>query len=190
PHAVLEGMIIAAYAIGANQGYIYIRGEYPLAIERLNNAIKQMKNYNLIGDNILGSNFNFIIEIKTGAGAFVCGEETALMTSIEGHRGMPRPRPPFPAQSGLWGKPTNINNVETMGSIANIIRMGGGEYSKLGSDTAKGTKTFSLVGKIKRPGLIEIPLGTKLKDIIYEVGGGIDNDKKFKAVQTGGPSGG
>jgi len=190
PHAVLEGMIIAAYAIGANQGYIYIRGEYPLAIERLNNAIKQMKNYNLIGDNILGSNFNFNIEIKTGAGAFVCGEETALMASIEGHRGMPRPRPPFPAQSGLWGKPTNINNVETMGSIANIIRMGGGEYSKLGSDTAKGTKTFSLVGKIKRPGLIEIPLGTKLKDIIYEVGGGIDNDKKFKAVQTGGPSGG
>jgi NADH-quinone oxidoreductase subunit F len=190
PHAVLEGMIIAAYAIGSNQGYIYIRGEYPLAIQRLNNAIKQMKNYKLIGKNILDSNFNFDIEIKTGAGAFVCGEETALMASIEGHRGMPRPRPPFPAQSGLWGKPTNINNVETMGSIANIIRLGGKEYSKLGSDTAKGTKTFSLVGKIKRPGLIEIPLGTKLKDIIYEVGGGIDNNKKFKAVQTGGPSGG
>ena len=190
PHAMLEGMLIAAYAIGCSHGYIYIRAEYPLAIERLNNAIEKMKEYNLIGDNILGSDFSFDIEIKKGAGAFVCGEETALMASIEGKRGMPRPRPPFPAISGVWGKPTNINNVGTLGSLANIIRMGGEKYAEFGSDTAKGTKTFSLVGKIKRAGLIEIPLGTPLRDIIYEIGGGIENDKKFKAVQTGGPSGG
>ena len=190
PHAMLEGMLIAAYAIGCRHGYIYIRAEYPLAIDRLMNAIEEMKKYGLLGDNILGSGFSFDIEIKKGAGAFVCGEETALMASIEGKRGMPRPRPPFPAISGVWGKPTNINNVGTLGSLANIIRMGGEKYAELGSETAKGTKTFSLVGKVKRTGLIEIPLGTTIREIIYEIGGGIDKDKQFKAVQSGGPSGG
>jgi len=190
PHAVLEGMLIAAYAIGAPHGYIYIREEYPLAIERLKNAIKQMKEYNLIGKNILGSNFSFDIEIKEGAGAFVCGEETALLASLMGKRGMPRPRPPFPTTSGVWGKPTTINNVETLGTIATIIRNGWEWYSGYGSEKSKGTKTFSLVGKIKRTGLIEVPLGTKIKDIVYDVGGGVLDDKKLKAVQTGGPSGG
>jgi NADH:ubiquinone oxidoreductase subunit F (NADH-binding)/ferredoxin len=183
-------MLIAAYAIGAPHGYIYIREEYPLAIERLKKAIQEMKKYNLIGENILGSKFSFDIEIKEGAGAFVCGEETALLNSLMGKRGMPRPRPPFPATSGVWGKPTTINNVETLGTIATILREGCKWYSGHGTEKAKGTKTFSLVGKIKRTGLIEVPLGTKIKDIVYDVGGGVLDDKKLKAVQTGGPSGG
>jgi len=190
PHAVLEGMLIAAYAIGAPHGYIYIREEYPLAVERLKKGIRQMHEYNLLGERILGSDFSFDIEIKKGAGAFVCGEETALLASLMGKRGMPRPRPPFPAVSGVWGKPTVINNVETLGTLATIIREGWMWYSNFGSETAKGTKTFSLVGKVKRTGLIEVPLGTKIRDIVFEIGGGILDDKEFKAVQTGGPSGG
>jgi len=190
PHALLEGMLIAAYAIGCIHGYIYIRAEYPLAIERLENAIGQMTDLGLLGDNILGADFSFDITIKKGAGAFVCGEETALMASIEGKRGMPRPRPPFPAISGVWGKPTNINNVETLGTLPNILRNGGKWYAGYGSEKSKGTKTFSLVGKVKRTGLIEVPLGTPLEQIIFDVGGGILDDKEFKAIQTGGPSGG
>ncbi|MBW2610726.1 MAG: SLBB domain-containing protein, partial [Deltaproteobacteria bacterium] len=190
PHAVLEGLLIGAYAIGANHGYIYIRSEYPLAIKRLKHAISQMQAYKLLGDNILGSDFSFDIKIKEGAGAFVCGEETALIASVMGKRGMPNPRPPFPAISGVWGKPTIINNVETLGTMATIIRRGGEWYAGYGSESSKGTKTFSLVGKVKRSGLIEVPLGTPLKKIIFDIGGGILGDKKFKAVQTGGPSGG
>jgi NADH:ubiquinone oxidoreductase subunit F (NADH-binding)/Pyruvate/2-oxoacid:ferredoxin oxidoreductase delta subunit/(2Fe-2S) ferredoxin len=190
PHAVLEGMLIAAYAIGASHGYIYIRAEYPLAIERLRKAIGQMTEYNLLGDHILGTDFSFDIEIKEGAGAFVCGEETALLASIEGKRGMPRPRPPFPAVSGVWGKPTVINNVETLGTLATIMRNGWEWYAGFGTEKAKGTKTYSLVGKIKRTGLIEVPLGTKIGDIVFGIGGGVLNDKEFKAIQTGGPSGG
>jgi NADH:ubiquinone oxidoreductase subunit F (NADH-binding)/formate hydrogenlyase subunit 6/NADH:ubiquinone oxidoreductase subunit I/(2Fe-2S) ferredoxin len=190
PHAVLEGMLIAAYAIGASHGYIYIREEYPLAVERLKIAIQQMRDYNFLGEKIQGTDFSFDIEIKEGAGAFVCGEETALLASLMGKRGMPKPRPPFPATSGVWGKPTIINNVETLGTIATIIREGWKWYSGFGSKTSKGTKTFSLVGKVKRTGLIEVPLGTKIKDIVHSIGGGILNDKQFKAVQTGGPSGG
>jgi len=190
PHAVLEGMLIGAYAIGATQGYIYCRAEYPLAIERLQIALKQMEEYGLLGDNILDSGFGFQIEIKEGAGAFVCGEETALMASIEGKRGMPRSRPPFPAVSGLWGKPTNINNVETWGNVSAILQRGGEWYSSFGTETSKGTKTFALAGKIVRTGLIEVPMGISLGDIIYEIGGGIVNGKPFKAVLTGGPSGG
>jgi NADH:ubiquinone oxidoreductase subunit F (NADH-binding)/Pyruvate/2-oxoacid:ferredoxin oxidoreductase delta subunit/(2Fe-2S) ferredoxin len=190
PHAVLEGMLIAAYAIGCSHGYIYIRAEYPLAIDRLENAIGQMRELGLVGDRVLGSDFSFDIVIKKGAGAFVCGEETALMASIEGKRGMPRPRPPFPAISGVWGKPTNINNVETLGTLPNILRNGAKWYAGHGSETSKGTKTFSLVGKVRRTGLIEVPLGTPLEQIIFDVGGGILDDKEFKAIQTGGPSGG
>lgn len=190
PHAVLEGMLIGAYAISTNHGYIYCRAEYPLAIERLQTAIKQMREYNLLGDNILGSGFSFELTIKEGAGAFVCGEETALMASIEGRRGMPRPRPPFPAVSGLWGKPTNINNVDTWGNVSAILQKGSEWFASYGTATSKGTKTFSLVGKVKRTGLIEVPMGIPLGDIIYEVGGGIVGDKGFKAAQTGGPSGG
>ncbi len=190
PHAVLEGMLIGAYAIGATEGYIYIRAEYPIAIERLKVALNQMADYGLLGDNILGSNFSFHITIKQGAGAFVCGEETALMASIEGRRGMPQPRPPFPAQSGLWGKPTNINNVETWGNVSAILQRGGEWYSSFGTETSKGTKTFALAGKIVRTGLIEVPMGTTLRQIIYDIGGGIPNGKGFKAAQTGGPSGG
>jgi len=190
PHAVLEGMLIGAYAIGATQGYIYCRAEYPLAIERLQIALKQMEEYGLLGDNILDSGFGFQIEIKEGAGAFVCGEETALMASIEGKRGMPRSRPPFPAVSGLWGKPTNINNVETWSNVSAILQRGGEWYSSFGTETSKGTKTFALAGKIVRTGLIEVPMGISLGDIIYEIGGGIVNGKPFKAVLTGGPSGG
>ncbi len=190
PHSVLEGMVIGAYTIGANEGYIYCRAEYPLALERLRIALRQMEGYGFLGDNILGSGFNFHIKIKEGAGAFVCGEETALMASIEGKRGMPRSRPPFPAVSGLWGKPTNINNVETWANIALILQRGGGWYSQYGTENSKGSKTFALVGKIERTGLIEVPLGIKLRDIIYGVGGGILKGKQFKAVQTGGPSGG
>jgi len=190
PHVVLEGMLIGAYAIGATDGYIYIRAEYPLAIKRLKVALKQMEEYGLVGENILGSDFSFHIKIKQGAGAFVCGEETALMASIEGKRGMPRSRPPFPAQAGLWGKPTNINNVETWGNVSAILQRGGDWYASYGSETSKGTKTFALAGKINRTGLIEVPMGIPLQEIVYEIGGGIPDGKRFKAVQTGGPSGG
>ena len=188
PHAVLEGLVIAAYVIGASKGYIYIRAEYPLAIKRLQNAIAQMEELGLLGTDILGSGFDFEIKIKQGAGAFVCGEETALMASIEGNRGMPRSRPPFPAQKGLWGKPTTINNVETLGTIPNIVRNGAEWYSKYGTMSSKGTKTFSLTGRVRRTGLIEVPMGATLREIIFDIGGGLF--KEFKAVQTGGPSGG
>jgi NADH-quinone oxidoreductase subunit F len=188
PHAVLEGMLIAAYAIGASHGFVYIRAEYPLAIARLKKAIGQMRGLGLLGQGILGSSFDFDIKIKEGAGAFVCGEETALIASIEGKRGMPRTRPPFPAVAGLHGKPTIINNVETLGSLANIVRNGPEWYSRYGTETAKGTKTFSLVGRVRRTGLIEVPLGTTLRTVINDVGGGVA--RGFKAVQTGGPSGG
>ena len=190
PHSVIEGLTIGAYAIGANEGYIYCRAEYPLAIKRLNIAIKQAKERGYLGDNILGSDFSFHIEIKEGAGAFVCGEETALIASIEGKRGMPTIRPPFPANKGIWGKPTNINNVETLANIAWIIRNGAEKYSSLGTEKSKGTKVFSLSGKIRRTGLIEVPMGITLREIIFDIGGGIKNDKKFKAIQVGGPSGG
>ena len=188
PHALLEGMLIAAYTIGATQGFIYIRAEYPLAVERLKGSIADIRELGLLGENILGSGFSFDIKIKEGAGAFVCGEETALIGSIEGRRGMPRTRPPFPALSGLWGKPTIINNVETLGTLPNILRNGAGWYSQYGTESSKGTKTFSLVGKVRRTGLIEVPLGTTLRKVIFEIGGGLV--KEFKAVQTGGPSGG
>lgn len=187
-HAVLEGMLIAGYAIGASKGIIYIRAEYPLAIERLKNALQQMRENNLLGNNILGSDFSFDIKIKEGAGAFVCGEETALIGSIEGKRGMPRSRPPFPAIAGLFGCPTIINNVETLGTLPNILRNGAEWYTRYGKEGNRGTKTFSLVGKIRRPGLIEVQLGTPLKEIIFDIGGGVQ--KNFKAIQTGGPSGG
>jgi NADH:ubiquinone oxidoreductase subunit F (NADH-binding)/NAD-dependent dihydropyrimidine dehydrogenase PreA subunit len=190
PHSVLEGMLIAAYAIGAAQGYIYCRAEYPLALERLNIALHQMGEYGLLGQNILGSGFDFHVKIKEGAGAFVCGEETALMASIEGRRGMPRPRPPFPAQSGLWGQPTNINNVETFANVSAILSRGSDWYAQYGTNGSKGTKTFALAGKVKRTGLIEVPMGITLRQIIYDIGGGIVEDKRFKAMQTGGPSGG
>ncbi|MBE0480939.1 MAG: NADH-quinone oxidoreductase subunit NuoF [Dehalococcoidia bacterium] len=190
PHAVLEGMLIGAYAIGASEGYIYIRAEYPLAIKRLRTALEQMEDHGLLGDDIVGSGFNFHVKIKEGAGAFVCGEETAMIASIEGGRGMPRSRPPFPAQSGLWGKPTNINNVETWGNVSAILEKGGDWYAGYGTEKSKGTKTFSLVGKVLRPGLIEVPMGISLREIIYGIGGGIPDGKEFKAVQTGGPSGG
>jgi len=190
PHSVLEGMVIGAYTIGANKGYIYCRAEYPLALERLGIALRQMEKYGLLGENILGSGFNFQIKIKEGAGAFVCGEETSLIASIEGKRGMPRSRPPFPAISGLWGKPTNINNVETWADVAVILQKGGEWYSQFGTEKSKGSKTFALVGKVQRTGLVEVPLGIKLREIIYDVGGGILNNRQFKAVQTGGPSGG
>ncbi|HUU45082.1 MAG TPA: NADH-quinone oxidoreductase subunit NuoF [Acidobacteriota bacterium] len=188
PHAVLEGMVIAAYAIGASQGYIYIRAEYPLAIARLKIALEQMRAYGLLGHDIQGSGFSFDITIKEGAGAFVCGEETALIASIEGQRGMPRSRPPFPAIAGLHGKPTIINNVETLGTMPHVLRHGASWYRQLGTPGNYGTKTFSLVGKVRRAGLIEVPLGTPLRKIIFDIGGG--TLKPFKAVQTGGPSGG
>ena len=190
PHSVLEGIVIGAYTIGANHGYIYCRAEYPLALERLGLALQKMEEYGLIGDNVLGSGFNFHIKIKEGAGAFVCGEETALMASIEGKRGMPRSRPPFPAISGLWGKPTNINNVETWANVALVLQKGSEWYAQYGSERSKGTKTFALVGKVVRTGLIEVPLGITLGEIIHGIGGGILEGKSFKAVQTGGPSGG
>lgn len=190
PHAVLEGMLIAAYALGARKGYIYCRAEYPLAIRRLETAIAAMHQLGLLGTNILGSAFSCDLIVKKGAGAFVCGEETALIASIEGRRGMPRPRPPFPAVSGLWGKPTVIQNVETLGSLPMILRNGGQWYAQWGVESSRGSKTFSLVGKINRTGLIEVPLGTRLKDIVYDIGGGVPDGKKLKAVQTGGPSGG
>ncbi|MBN2239316.1 MAG: FAD-dependent oxidoreductase [Dehalococcoidales bacterium] len=190
PFTVIEGMTIAAYAIGASEGYIYIRAEYPLAVKRIGIAVKQAEEKGLLGDNVMGSDFSFKIHIKEGAGAFVCGEETALMASIEGRRGMPRPRPPFPAQSGLWGKPSNINNVKSLASIPVIISKGADWYSQIGTEKSKGTTVFALTGKIANSGLVEIPMGTQLYDIIFDIGGGIPNGKKFKAVQTGGPSGG
>ena len=190
PHAVLEGMIIAAKAIGAHKGYIYCRAEYPLAVSRLNIAITQASEYGLLGEDILGSGFGLDVEIYQGAGAFVCGEETALMQSIEGKRGMPRPRPPFPAQQGLWGKPTVLNNVETYANVAQIITNGGDWYAGIGTETSKGTKVFALTGSVYNIGLVEVPMGTTLRTIINDIGGGIPNKRKFKAVQLGGPSGG
>lgn len=190
PHCVLEGMLIGAYAIGSDEGYIYARAEYPLAIKRLKIALAQARELGLMGDNILGTDFCFDLHIKEGAGAFVCGEETALMASIEGQRGMPRARPPFPANSGLWGKPTNINNVETWANVANIIRNGPEWYGQFGTEKSKGTKVFALTGKVKNTGLVEVPMGIPMREIIYEIGDGILDDKKFKAVQIGGPSGG
>ena len=190
PHAVLEGMLIAAVALGATQGYIYCRAEYPLAIARLKVAIAHMRALGLLGDNIQGSGFSFDIEIKKGAGAFVCGEETALIASIEGRRGMPQPRPPFPAVSGLWGKPTIIQNVETLANLPLILRNGPEWYAEMGTERSKGTRTFALAGKVKRTGLIEVPLGTTLRQIVEEIGGGGSDGKPIKAVQTGGPSGG
>lgn len=190
PHSVLEAMAIAGKTVGANQGYIYIRAEYPLAIKRLEIAMAQAREYGLLGKNILDSGFDFDIEIRLGAGAFVCGEETALLASIEGRRGMPVPRPPFPAVKGLWGKPTVINNVETWANIPMIILKGGDWFSKIGTADSHGTKVFALTGKIRNSGLVEVPMGTTLREIIYDIGGGIANDKEFKAVQTGGPSGG
>ncbi|KKM28038.1 hypothetical protein LCGC14_1568690 [marine sediment metagenome] len=190
PHSVLEGMTIGARAIGAQHGYIYIRSEYPIAVKRMRKAIKQAREYGLLGEDILGTEFDFEVSVHRGAGAFVCGEETSLIASLEGRPPEPRIRPPFPAQSGVWGKPTNINNVETWANVPEIINRGASWYSQLGTDTSKGTKVFSLVGKVKNTGLIEVPMGITLRKIIYDIGGGILEDKKFKAVQTGGPSGG
>ncbi|MEN6530926.1 MAG: NADH-ubiquinone oxidoreductase-F iron-sulfur binding region domain-containing protein [Anaerolineaceae bacterium] len=190
PHSVLEGMIIGAYAVGANQGYIYCRAEYPIAVSTLNIAIKQAREYGLLGKDILGSGFDFDIEVRMGAGAFVCGEETALLASIEGNRGEPRVRPPFPASKGLWGKPTNINNVETYANVPKIIFRGLEWYTNMGTEKSKGTKTFALAGDVANTGLIEVPLGMTLREIIYDIGGGIKEGKAFKAVQTGGPMGG
>ncbi len=190
PHSVIEAMAIAGYTIGASQGFVYIRAEYPIAVQRLKIAIDQARAYGLLGEDIFGSGFCFDIEIRLGAGAFVCGEETALMTSIEGHRGEPRPRPPFPAVKGLFGKPTVLNNVETYANIAQIILKGADWFSSMGTATSKGTKVFALGGKITNVGLVEIPMGTTLREIVEEIGGGIPNGKKFKAAQTGGPSGG
>ncbi len=190
PHAVIEAMIIAGYAIGATEGFVYVRAEYPIAVQRLTLAMDQAKEYGLLGKNIFGSGFDFSLEIRLGAGAFVCGEETALMTSIEGHRGEPRPRPPFPAVKGLWQKPTILNNVETYANIPVIINNGADWFASIGTEKSKGTKVFAIGGKINNTGLVEIPMGTPLREVIYDIGGGIPNGKKFKAVQTGGPSGG
>lgn len=190
PFSIIEAMTIAGRTIGAREGYIYIRAEYPIAIQKLNNAITQAKEYGLLGENILGTDFSFDIELRLGAGAFVCGEETALLASIEGNRGMPIPRPPFPSVKGLWGKPTVINNVETYANIPALITRGGEWFSKMGTESSKGTKVFALTGKINNSGLVEVPMGTRLRDIVYGIGGGIQGGKEFKAVQTGGPSGG
>jgi len=190
PHRVLEGMAICGYAVGADEGYIYVRAEYPLAIKRLRIAIKQAEELGLIGDNIFGSDFSFHLKIKEGAGAFVCGEETALIASIEGERGAPRSRPPFPANSGLWGKPTNINNVETFANVPQIITRGADWYTSIGTEKSTGTKVFALTGRINHTGLAEVPMGITMREIIYDIGGGIQGGKKFKAVQIGGPSGG
>ena len=190
PHAIIEAMAIAAYAIGAHQGFVYVRAEYPVAVHRLSVALEQARERGLLGKDIFGTGFDFDIEIRLGAGAFVCGEETALMTSIEGHRGEPRPRPPFPAVKGLFGKPTVLNNVETLANIAQIIRKGAAWYSSMGTEGSKGTKVFALGGKITNVGLVEVPMGTTLREVVEEIGGGIPNGKAFKAAQTGGPSGG
>ena len=190
PHSVLEAMAIAGYAIGASKGYIYVRAEYPIAVKRLEIAIKQAKEYGILGKNIFDTKFNFDIEIRLGAGAFVCGEETALLESIEGKRGQPRVKPPYPAQAGLWGKPTLINNVETFANIAQIILKGAEWYCSIGTENSKGTKVFALGGNVNNVGLVEVPMGTTLREIVYDIGGGIPNGREFKAAQTGGPSGG
>jgi bidirectional [NiFe] hydrogenase diaphorase subunit len=190
PHRVIEGMAIAAYAVGANKGFIYVRAEYPVAVARLTTAIREARRRGLLGNNIGGTTFNFDIEIRLGAGAFVCGEETALLASIEGRRGTPKTRPPYPAVSGLWGKPTLLNNVETYANVAPIIRKGGKWFADMGSERSKGTKVFALTGKITHTGLVEVPMGIKLREIIEEIGGGVPDGRTFKAVQTGGPSGG
>ncbi len=190
PLGVIEGMVIAGYAIGASNGYFYVRAEYPIAVERLQNAIKEAEKIGLLGDNILGSGFSFRVHIRLGAGAFVCGEETALLNSIEGKRGMPRPRPPFPAVKGLWGKPSIINNVETLACVPYILREGAEKFAQYGTEKSKGTKVFALGGKVNNVGLVEIPMGTTLRELIYDIGGGIPGGKQFKAIQTGGPSGG
>jgi NADH-quinone oxidoreductase subunit F/NADP-reducing hydrogenase subunit HndC len=190
PHSVIEAMIICGKTIGASQGYVYIRAEYPLAVNRLEIALKQAKDYGLLGKDILGSGFDFDIEIRLGAGAFVCGEETALLRSLEGQRGMPTPKPPFPAIAGLWGKPTVINNVESYANIPAILSRGGAWFASMGTEKSKGTKVFALTGKVVNSGLVEVPMGTTLREIIFEIGGGIKGGKKFKGVQTGGPSGG
>ena len=190
PHAVLEAMAIAGYAIGASQGYVYVRAEYPIAVKRLSIAITQAREYGLLGKNIFGTGFDFDVDIRLGAGAFVCGEETALMTSIEGKRGEPRPRPPFPALKGLFGKPTILNNVETLANVAQIILKGPEWFASMGTEKSKGTKVFAVGGKINNTGLVEIPMGTTLREVVEDIGGGIPNGKKFKAAQTGGPSGG
>ena len=190
PVAVIEGMMIAGYAIGANQGFFYIRAEYPIACQRVEIALKELRQCGLLGKNILNSGFDFDISIRYGAGAFVCGEETALLNSIEGKRGMPRPKPPFPAVKGLWGKPTIINNVETLANVPYILREGWEKFAKIGTEKSKGTKVFALGGKVKNVGLVEVPMGTTLRTLIYDIGGGIQNDKMFQAIQTGGPSGG
>ena len=190
PHAVLEAMEIAGYTIGANKGFIYVRAEYPIAVKRLKIAIEQAREYGILGNNIFGTDFSFDIEIRLGAGAFVCGEETALLESIEGKRGQPRVKPPYPANAGLWGKPTLINNVETYANIAQIILKGAEWYSSIGTETSKGTKVFALGGNVNNIGLVEVPMGTTLREIVYDIGGGIPNGREFKAAQTGGPSGG
>lgn len=190
PLAVIEGMMIAGYAIGAQNGYFYVRAEYPIAVHRLRIAIRQAEEMGLLGDNILGTNFSFRVHIRLGAGAFVCGEETALLNSIEGQRGMPRPRPPFPAVKGLWQSPTIVNNVETLACVPYIMREGFEQFTKFGTEKSKGTKVFALGGKVNNVGLVEVPMGTTLRELIYDIGGGIPNGKKFKAIQTGGPSGG
>jgi len=190
PHSVLEAMAICGYAIGANQGYIYVRAEYPVAVERLHHAIKQAREYELLGKGLFGTDFNFDIDIRLGAGAFVCGEETALIASIEGYRGMPRLKPPFPAVKGLWGKPTNVNNVETFANVPVIYLKGWEWFKSIGTEKSSGTKVFALGGKIVNTGLVEVPMGTTLREIVYDIGGGIPNKRKIKAIQTGGPSGG
>ena len=190
PHAILEGMAIGAYAMGADEGYIYCRAEYPLAIKRLLKSITDAEEAGLLGENILGTGFNFTLHVKEGAGAFVCGEETALMNSIEGKRGMPRPRPPFPAIKGLWEKPSNINNVETWANVAQIMFHGPEWYANYGYDKSRGTKVFALTGKVNNTGLVEVPMGTTIREVVFDIGGGIIGGKKFKAVQIGGPSGG
>ncbi len=190
PHSVVEGMIIAAYAIGSRQGYVYCRAEYPIAVKTLNIAIEQARGMGLLGENILGSGFDFDLEVRMGAGAFVCGEETALMASIEGRRGEPRPRPPFPAQKGLWGMPSNVNNVETFANVPQIILKGPEWFASMGTERSKGTKTFAIAGDVRNTGLIEVPMGITLREIVYDVGGGIKEDKAFKAAQIGGPMGG
>jgi len=187
---MIEGMMLCAYAIGADEGYIYVRAEYPLAIRRLKKAISDAEKMGILGDNILGTDFSFRLNIAQGAGAFVCGEETALLASIEGRRGMPRPRPPYPAQSGLWGKPTNINNVETYANIPGIIANGASAFAALGTESSGGTKVFALTGRVNRTGLAEVPIGISLREIVFDVAGGVQNDRQFKAVQIGGPSGG
>jgi len=190
PYAVIEGMMIAGYAIGASEGYFYVRAEYPTAVSRLRNAIKQMNEIGILGENIMGTGFSFQAHIRLGAGAFVCGEETALLNSIEGKRGMPRPRPPFPAVKGLWAEPTIVNNVETLACVPYILREGAAEFASCGTERSKGTKVFALGGKVNNVGLVEIPMGTTLRELIYDIGGGIPDGKQFKAIQTGGPSGG